>query len=152
MIWTNETPPLPGSEGGVSNELGDPTVSPGCDFCRIRHTKRVTSRTRENPMTPSPRLCTYGCGQDVMTVLLPSGVWMTFSTEPVPYRQINRDLPAIVWRKNGNHLDAHTAPVTPRLAYPIHLCPHRRDRDVLRPVGAGMTTVWSELVTSAATA
>ena len=151
MTWTNETPPLPGSRGGVSN---DDELLNGIARVRhlsYRHTARQLPTTGDPAMNPS-RLCTYGCGQDVMTVLMPSGTWTTFSIEPVPYMQINRDLPAIVWRKNGNHLDAHTAPVTPRLAYPMHLCPHRRDRDVMRPVGAGMPAVWADLATSAATA
>lgn len=82
---------------------------------------------------------------------LPSGVWYAFSIEPVPYQQIHPDLPAVVWRPDGQHLDAHTAAVTPRLAYPIHLCPgYLQHRDRMAPVGASLNAVYLDVVTGQA--
>lgn len=78
---------------------------------------------------PPLKPCRYQCGQEVVIAQMPSGVWMAFSIEPVPFTLISPDIPAIVWRPDGQHLDAHTAPRTPRQAYPMHLCrPYRESR------------------------
>lgn len=87
---------------------------------------------------PIPKPCQRACGQDVVLVRLPSGVWRAVSVVPVAYAMIHPDLPAVAWRRDGSLVDAHTAAHAPRLAYPAHLCPKyqrkRRPRLLLESI------------------
>lgn len=104
-------------------------------------------------MTIRSKPCRYGCGQDVVLAMMPSGHWLAFSVEPVPFAMISPDIPAIVWRPDGQHLDAHCVPSTPRQAYPMHLCrPFRERRYELEMIGAHLSPLMDELEAAGAAA